>query len=304
MIFSFTVEDDGSFPQRLDAYIAQKLKITRNQIKNRLVSASINGKTVKLSKSVELKDEITVELKDEETGNIEGENIPLNIIFEDNDVVVVNKQSGMVVHPGCGNSGGTLVNALAFYLKNTHDFQVDNPRPFIVHRLDKDTSGIIICAKNLAAQEFLQEQFRNRKVKKTYIAAVKGNLPRSQGEIKNFISRHKTRRKKFACNNDGKGKFAHTLYRSVRTFSAGKNGKTSQYTLVMVRIKTGRTHQIRVHMKSLNCPILGDALYGKPDENYPEIGLMLHAYKLKIQLPCGEVKTFRSPLPQRFKDLM
>ncbi|MBQ5781724.1 MAG: RluA family pseudouridine synthase [Spirochaetaceae bacterium] len=304
MIFSFIVEDKDFFSRRLDACIAQKLGITRNQIKNRLISATINGKAAKLSKSVELNDEITVELQDEEATDIVAENIPLKIIFEDKDVIVVDKQQGMVVHPGCGNYGGTLVNALAFYLGNAEEFENKKCRPFIVHRLDKDTSGLIICAKNVAAQEFLQEQFRNRKVKKTYVAILKGILPQSQGEIKNYISRHSTQRKKFACNNEGKGKFAHSLFRTVKTFSVEKSGKADHYSLVKVRIKTGRTHQIRVHMKSLNCPILGDVIYGRSDENFPKAALMLHAYKLKIQLPDGEVKTFRSPLPQRFKDVM
>jgi 23S rRNA pseudouridine1911/1915/1917 synthase len=207
----------------------------------------------------------------------------------------------MVVHPGNGNRSGTLVNALLHHRAGlVESFGAGTPRPGIVHRLDKDTSGVLIVDKNVAAHEFLARQFQERRVRKRYIAVVAGRLPAAEGSIDTRIARDPKDRKKFTCVASG-GRQAVTRYRLLRAFPAG----TAGYGYVLLAPRTGRTHQLRVHMKYLGAPVLGDPLYSRPDARFPHATLMLHARSLSLALP-GEAtpRTFTAPIPTRFHEVL
>jgi 23S rRNA pseudouridine1911/1915/1917 synthase len=270
--------------------------LTRSQIKSRRLSARLNGKAVKISRPVKGGDLLELLWSDPPPTDLLPEDIPLDILYEDDRVVVVNKAQGMVVHPGAGNSGGTLANALLFRRRQRGcpgNFE-GNLRPGIVHRLDKDTSGVIIAAYDDEALTFLAEQFKNRRVKKRYAALVKGTPPEPGGTVETFLSRDSRDRKRFAVSR-GRGKIALTRYRVIRSWGA--------YSLLLLAPKTGRTHQLRVHMRFLGHPLLGDPVYGSPDSRFPGLGLMLHAKSLALVLPGREGReTFRTSLPSRFKD--
>ena len=295
------VEDESAKGFRLDVYITEKVGLcSRSQLKSRIEKIILNGKEAKLSRHVETGDELIIYYTDPPEINLKAENIKLNILYEDNNVVVIDKQQGMVVHPASGHYSGTLVNALLYHYNNlkVETGLVGSPtlRPGIVHRLDKDTSGVLIVAKNIRAQEFLAEQFRNREVQKTYLAVIKGAPSKLEGMVTALLIRDPFHRKRFRCS-DIKGKEALTNYRVLKF--AGR------YSFIVLRPKTGRTHQLRVHMRHIGCPVLGDSLYARKDNNYPDISMMLHAYKLSVKLP-GEsnITTFRAPLPLRFKKLL
>ena len=276
---------------RLDRYIAENLGLlSRSQIKARKLHAKINGKDVKISRPVKTGDIIELSWEDSVTEDLIPENLPLDILYEDERLAVINKEQGMVVHPGAGNRQGTLANAL-YFRRLRKGICAESPRPGIVHRLDKDTSGVIIAAYNDAALAFLSEQFKLRKVKKTYIAIVNGVPKEKKGRIETFISRDRNNRKRFAVSE--KGKYALTLYSVKKTWQT--------HSLVLLRPKTGRTHQLRVHLRSIGCPVAGDPLYGRGDLLFPKASLMLHSKQLEISLP-GETGTrvFKAPLPSRF----
>jgi 23S rRNA pseudouridine1911/1915/1917 synthase len=278
--------------------VAEYLKLlSRSQIKSRSLEAWLNGKQVKIARPVKGGDRLELTWADPESRDLVPEDIPLEVIYEDEQVVVVNKPQGMVVHPGAGNYRGTLVNALLFRrlqlggLKGGEAF-----RPGIVHRLDKDTSGVIIAAYNNEALAFLAEQFKTRRVRKSYGAIIRGTLKENRGSIETYITRDSRDRKRFTVSAD-KGKSAITRYRVVRSWGG--------YSLVLLRPKTGRTHQLRVHLRYLGHPILGDPLYGIPDHRFPQASLMLHAKRLTLRLPGSrEPQTFMTPLPPRFRDLI
>jgi 23S rRNA pseudouridine1911/1915/1917 synthase len=294
-VFHHVIEETLS-GLRLDRYAAEYLHLlSRSQIKARNLEGTINGKTAKLSSPVKQGDVLELFWKEQEPLALIPEDIPLEIVYEDEHTVLVNKPQGMVVHPGAGNRSGTLANALCYRRLSQWSCLSGNPRSGIVHRLDKDTSGIIIAAYDEMTHAFLAEQFKARRVKKTYIAIVSGNLQNQKGRIETLIARDPKDRKKFSVSN--KGKAAITLYRVLKTWPA--------YSLVLLRPKTGRTHQLRVHMRYLGNPIVGDAVYGKKDSNFPEAGMMLHARKLEIMLP-GEknLRVFSSPLPERLIHMM
>jgi 23S rRNA pseudouridine1911/1915/1917 synthase len=283
---------------RIDKYIADYLKIMkRSQLKTRKAEIRINHRPAKLSSHVQPGDLIEVYYDEIIASELMGEDIPLDIIFENDSVIVVNKQQGMVVHPGKGNSSGTLVHALIHHCSELDtSFQAETQRPGIVHRLDKDTSGVIIAAKNPEALEYLSNQFKKRTAKKKYIAIVKGELQRYSGTISFPIGRDPKNRKKFAHIKEG-GKEALTEYRSLRHLKG--------YTLLQLTPKTGRTHQLRVHMSNAGNPILGDPVYSRKDKRLPNASLMLHAFLLQIQLPGEKGKrTFRAALPKRFRDII
>ncbi|MDR2807395.1 MAG: RluA family pseudouridine synthase [Spirochaetaceae bacterium] len=286
--FSDTVCEQLSVPLRLDRYIAEYLKLfTRSQIKARAMQAFVNGKPAKLSRIVRKGDVLELSWQKPELEFIEPEDIALDLIYEDERVIVVNKRQGMVVHPGAGNRHGTLVNALLFRHKDL--CAQDTFRPGIVHRLDKDTSGVIIAAYDVKALEFLAEQFKNRQVKKRYAALVAGTPKERSGRIETFISRDPRNRQRFAVSKSG-GRCAVTDYRVIRSWD--------KYSLLLVKPRTGRTHQIRVHLKHIKHPIIGDVLYGTPD---PDFSLMLHAKSLCITIPGDNApRLFSAPLPQRF----
>ncbi len=304
--FSITVPKDYPDTQRLDKYIASIPDgMNRSKLKSGITKLMINGKASKLSQKVRAGDSIYIEWQDNIPDNIEPENIPLEILYEDENVTVVNKPQGMVTHPACSNWNGTLVNALLYHwgrqaiqqLKEGPESQIlMRRRPGIVHRLDKETSGIIITARNRDSEEWLCNQFKTRKVRKEYILIVKGRPPEPAGDIQTQIIRDPKDRKKFkAVTDTQEGKFARTIYHCISSYG--------NYTLVRVRLKTGRTHQIRVHMKYLGCPIVGDGIYNKTDPLFPNETLMLHSKLLEIKLPDGKSKVFTTPTPQRFLDL-
>jgi 23S rRNA pseudouridine1911/1915/1917 synthase len=301
--YSRIVEKNIPADLRLDRYIADHVKLlNRSQIKSRNLKAEINGKPVKVSKIVNSGDSITLTWDEAVATNLVPEDLPLKIIFENERVVVVDKEQGMVVHPGAGNHQGTLANALYFRRLQKGEDAGQGLRPGIVHRLDKDTSGVIIAAYDDEALDYLAQQFKLRKTKKTYAAIIKGKLPQSKGKIETYIARDPRDRKKFAVH-ESKGKHALTFYKVVKEW----NG----YSLVLLRPKTGRTHQLRVHLKYLGHPILGDPLYGGTDSRFPDVTLMLHAKWLSISLPFegnlpndGLRATFKSPLPIRFRDVV
>ncbi len=293
------IEEEIPAGFRLDLFISEKLKLlSRSQIKARNLTAKINGKDVKASKLVKKGDVLELCWEEEPPLHIIPQDIPLDIIYEDENCVVVNKAQGMVVHPGAGNRQNTLANAI-YYRMTALEPAVQNwasgLRPGIVHRLDKETSGVIIAAYNERSHAFLSQQFKSRKTKKNYIAIVCGAPKEKKGRIETFIARDPKDRKRFAVSD--KGKSALTFYKVLKT--------KGNYSLVLLRPKTGRTHQLRVHLKYLGCPILGDSLYGSKDKNFPNATLMLHSKSLAITL-FGETKerVFSSPLPERFSKIM
>ena len=286
--FSEKVPADFEGSIRLDKFIASLPNgMNRSKLKSGVTEILINGKKVKLSAKVQASDQIDIQWEDNIPDDIEPENLPLDIIYEDENVTVVNKKQGMVTHPACGNWNGTLVNALLYHwgrkavsqLKEGSASEIlERRRPGIVHRLDKETSGIIITAKNRDSEEFLQKQFKEKLLQKEYILICTGRPPKRTGDIRTQIIRDPKNRHRFkAVDDTQQGKFDRTIYHCIACYG--------NYSLIRVRIKTGRTHQIRVHMKYLGCPILGDSIYNKPDKNFPNATLMLHSVQLKIRLP-------------------
>ena len=312
--FSTKVPQDYKEAERLDKYIASvKSELNRSKLKAGLLSVQINGKKAKLSSKINANDEIILEWEDNIPQDIKAEDIPLDIIYEDENVTVINKKQGMVTHPAAGNWEGTLVNALLYHwgkqtiVRDTEkdvQSQMNLFRPGIVHRLDKDTSGVIITARNRNAEEFLIKSFKNHStISKIYIAICKGHPKQKVGIIRTYIRRDMHDRKKFAvCDENQGGKLAISKYKVVANYGP--------YSLIKVKIYTGRTHQIRVHLKSIGCPILGDPIYSKTDKNSIFYGasLMLHAYKLKIRLPdsanAKQYAEFKAKVPLRFKKVI
>ncbi|MDR3130615.1 MAG: RluA family pseudouridine synthase [Treponema sp.] len=296
--YSGRVEENIPQGLRLDRYVAEYLGLlSRSQIKAKNLTARINGKDVKISRRVKTGDLLELSWTEAEPPRLLPENLPLDILYEDDRVVVINKAQGMVVHPGAGNPSGTLANALLFR-RLERGGAGEGFRPGIAHRLDKDTSGVIIAAYDDAALAFLAEQFKARKTRKIYAALVIGAPPEPEGLIETFIARDSRDRKKFAVSPDT-GKAARTQYRVVRAWKG--------YSLLKLKPWTGRTHQLRVHLKHLGCPILGDPLYGKPDVRFPQATLMLHAKSLSLTIPRPSgpaAAAFSTPFPERFRQLL
>jgi 23S rRNA pseudouridine1911/1915/1917 synthase len=303
---------------RADAYIAEVSgMLSRSQIKARGAAIRVNGAEAKGSRPLKEGDNIEVLWIDEASDSIEAEDIPLSTLYEDERVVVIDKAQGMVTHPGAGNRRGTLANAVLFLAQRDRAARpADGPasaparapaaRAGIVHRLDKDTSGVIVAAKDLEAQVFLAEQFKERHTRKEYLAIVRGRPVPASGRIADRLGRDRRDRKRFASVSEG-GKAAVTDYRVLASWGSGAGGsaKGELYALLSLRPKTGRTHQLRVHMAALGTPILGDPIYGRKDGRFPDATLMLHAYRLRITLPGAQrPSVFRAPLPPRFKRIM
>jgi len=298
--YSHTVTAVVPGGMRLDRYIAETLGlISRSQIKVRGLNAKINGKGVKISRMVKNGDMLELFWNDPEPAHVIPEDIPLDFLYEDCRTAVVNKPQGMVVHPGAGNRRGTLANALYWRSLNRGSFSETagegGIRYGIVHRLDKDTSGAIIAAYDDETLSFLADQFKSRKVKKTYIAIVNGIPKEKKGRIETFIARDPKDRKRFAVST--RGKLALTYYLVIKTWLS--------HSLVFLRPKTGRTHQLRVHMRYLGCPVTGDSIYGFSDALFPDASLMLHAKSLAVTLPGESAQqVFKAPLPKRFKGMI
>lgn len=283
---------------RVDTFVSERLALfSRSQVRGRVVSLAVNGTPARLGKRLKLGDRISIEWTEAPGPSVDPEDIPLSVIFENNDVIVVDKPQGMVVHPGSGNRRGTLVNGLLFHsARLAREFEEGDPRPGIVHRLDKDTSGVIIVAKNAAAHDFLARQFQERTVRKRYTAIVKGTPAPAAGSMETRIARDPKNRKRFACVRSG-GRIAVTAWKVIRLFDG--------YSLVALEPRTGRTHQLRVHMRQLRTPILGDPLYARRDQGFPDATLMLHARRLSIVIPGESVpRVFESPLPARMKSVL
>lgn len=301
----FTVVlEEGASPIRVDAYIADQLEgVSRSMVGSSMSSLLVNGKQAKKSRKVADGDIIEFSYKEERDHTLVPQDIPLHIVYEDSDVMVIDKRAGMVVHPGAGNWDGTVANALAYHLQEKQGEGTSGFRPGIVHRLDKDTSGILITAKNRAALDFLAAQFKSRTTEKSYIALVKGLLFPRSGSIEKRMVRDPKNRKRFTITEDpALGRDAVTGFQVLRHFSVGKKGG---YTLVKLFPKTGRTHQLRVHMLAAGAPILGDPLYSRTDARFPDAELMLHALSLHIVVPKEqEARTFISPMPERFKTII
>jgi len=294
---SCKIEEQISPFFRLDRYVSEVLRaLSRSQIKVRNLKAKINGKEVKISRLVKQGDLLELSWDDCPPVDIIPQDIPLNIIYEDDQCIVVNKAQGMVVHPGAGNRQGTFANALYYRRLNKNYGQVNNSvRPGIVHRLDKETSGIIIAAFNDETHAFLAEQFKTRKVNKKYVAIVQGVPKELKGRIETFIARDPKDRKKFSVLPNGKN--AVTYYKVIKCWKT--------HSLLVLRPRTGRTHQLRVHMRHIGSPILGDSVYGSSDKLFPKVSLMLHSKSLAIILPNENTeRVFSSVMPQRFTDVI
>jgi 23S rRNA pseudouridine1911/1915/1917 synthase len=293
-----TVDDAGLAGMRLDRFVAERMGLfTRSQARSRVVGLRVNGEPARPSRRLKRGDVVAVDYADPPSDGLAAEDIPLAILFENDQVVVVDKPQGMVVHPGSGNRSGTLANALLGHCVGLAEaFGASDDRPGIVHRLDKDTSGVIVTAKNPAAHEFLARQFREHRVRKLYLAIVRGCPRASSGRIDGGIARSRSDRKRFAPVTVG-GRRAVTDWRVLRRYGG--------WSLVLLAPKTGRTHQLRVHLRMLGTPVLGDPLYGGRDARFPDATLMLHAWRLRITLPAdAQPREFRAPLPARFRSVL
>ncbi|AZR73013.1 RNA pseudouridine synthase [Anoxybacter fermentans] len=282
---------------RLDKYLAEvNDDFSRSYIKQLIDEGrvKVNGRVEKASYKVKAGDEIVFEVPEATELEVKPEAIPLDIIYEDDDIVVINKPWDMVVHPAPGNESGTLVNALLYHCKNLSGIN-GIIRPGIVHRLDKDTSGVLVVAKTDMAHRILVEQFKRREIEKIYLALVKGFLPYDKGKIDAPIGRDPKDRKKMAVVKEN-SKPALTRFEVKQRFR--------DYTLVKVNLETGRTHQIRVHFRYIGYPVVGDDKYGYK-ESLPVKRQMLHAYQLTITHPrTGEKKTFTAPIPEDMEKIL
>ena len=283
--------------KRIDVYIAEYKHLSRVHIQ-RLIENNriqVNKKNIKPSYKVQENDVIYFEDDMPKKTSVKPQDIALDILYEDDDIVVVNKPKGMVVHPANGNPDGTLVNAIMAKCKDSLSGIGGEIRPGIVHRLDKDTSGVIIVAKNDKAHINISEQIKDHKVEKIYIALVKGIVKENEATINMPIGRSTTDRKKMAVNSKGKNAITH--FKVLKRF----NG----FTLLQVKIETGRTHQIRVHLSKIGYPIVGDIVYSKGKNEWDIKGQCLHAKSIKFKHPStGEEIYIEAPLPKYLQKII
>ena len=283
--------------KRIDQYVSEKQDKSRVAIQ-RLIDEEkikVNGKKTKASYKIQENDVITIEEEQAKEIELKAQDIPVEIIYEDQDIIVVNKPKGLVVHPANGNPDGTLVNALMAICKETLSGIGGEIRPGIVHRLDKDTSGILIVAKNDKAHIELSNQIKNHEVEKTYIALVRGNVKENEATINMPIGRSPKDRKKMAVVKDGKEAITH--FKVIERFG--------DYTLLEVKIETGRTHQIRVHLSYIGYPIIGDETYSNGKNKWNEKGQVLHAKRLKFKHPITKKEMIlEAEIPDYFKTIL
>lgn len=292
-----TIEENA---KRIDAFCAQLLNISRNECVRLIEDGSIllNGKAVQKKQAVCVGDVLEYNLENElKPLDITPEDIPLDIIYQDADIAVINKPQGMVVHPAHGNYSGTLVHAIMHHIKDLSGIN-GVARPGIVHRLDKNTSGLIIIAKNDKAHLELAKQFKERECEKIYLALAEGNFSKQEFVVKNYIARSKNNRKKMAVyQNENEGKIAITEFKVINQYK--------HCSLVECKLLTGRTHQIRVHLAFVSHPCLGDIEYGFKKQKYALLGQALHSYKLSINHPITKERmTFIAPVPEYFNDII
>ena len=278
--------------KRIDAYLSEKNEDISRVAIQRLIEHQkilVNGKKIKPSYKVQENDKITLEEEKPKEISLKAQNIPLDIIYEDNDIIGVNKPKGMVVHPANGNPDGTLVNAIMAICKDSLSGIGGEIRPGIVHRLDKDTSGIIVIAKNDKAHINLSEQIKNHEVKKTYIALVRGIVKANEATINMPIGRSEKDRKKMAVTKKGKEAITH--------FKVLKRYPEENCTLLEVNIETGRTHQIRVHLAQIGHPCIGDEVYSSGKNKWGIKGQALHAKSLEFKHPItGKKMKLEAPI--------
>lgn len=305
---------------RADMFCSAALEnMPRAKFKSGVSCMTVNGQPAKLSRMVQAGDRISFNWCNPIPEKLTPEYIPLDILYEDSHIIAINKTAGIVTHPAAGNWTGTLVHALAYYRINnspiTDDFAKelkeetaagtnnfsDRIRTGIVHRLDKDTSGVLITARNSRSEAFLKQAFKNRTVDKYYIALLSGIPANASGSITTAIFRNTKKRVCFAASSDlSKGKYAYSRYKVLRHYGA--------YTLVLFKIYTGRTHQIRLHAQYIGCPVAGDPLYGSNKHKEKSLGLMLHAYKIRLpynqDLTTDGTLTITAPVPRRFRRIV
>ena len=282
---------------RLDSYIVTKEDLSRAMVQKLLEENNIlvNGSIKKSSYKVKMGDKIDITINKPKESKIEAQDIPVEIVYEDADIIVVNKPKGLVVHPANGNPDGTLVNAIMNICKDSLSGIGGEKRPGIVHRLDKDTSGLLIIAKNDKAHIQMSEQIKNRKVKKIYIALVRGIINENEATINMPIARSKKDRKKMAVDKDGKEAVTH--FKVLKRYD--------KYTLLEIKIDTGRTHQIRVHMSEIGHPVIGDEVYSNGKNEFGVKGQMLHARSLDFEHPItGEKMHLEAEIPEYFKKVI
>lgn len=295
------VVDRGQEMMRVDKYLFDRLtNASRNRIQKSAEAGFVmaNNKPVKSSYKVKPMDVITIMMDRPRYENeVIPEDIPLNIIYEDKYLMVVNKPAGLVVHPGHGNYQGTLVNAIAWHMKDNPDYDANDPHVGLVHRIDKDTSGLLVIAKTPDAKTNLGMQFFNKTTKRRYRALVWGTVEQDEGTITGNIGRNPRDRMQMTVLPDDQGKHAVTHYRVLE--------RLGYVTLVECILETGRTHQIRVHMASIGHPLLGDTVYGSLKNPYHLQGQTLHAYIIGFVHPAtGEYVEFKAPIPEYFEDLL
>ena len=285
---------------RIDSYLANKKDGLSRVAVQRLIEGEkilVNGKITKASYKIQENDKITLEKESPKEINLKAQDIPIEIIYEDTDIIVVNKPKGMVVHPANGNPDGTLVNAIMALCKDSLSGIGGEIRPGIVHRIDKDTSGILIVAKNDKAHINLSEQIKNHEVKKTYIAIVRGLVRENEATINMPIGRSTRDRKKMAVAEKGKESITH--------FKVLKRYTENNCTLLEVQIETGRTHQIRVHLSQIGYPIIGDIVYSNGKNKWDIQGQCLHAKSLQFKHPTtGKEMFLEAPLPKYFQIIL
>lgn len=285
--------------KRIDSFISEyNTELSRSTVQ-RLIDENqitVNGKKTKPSYKTNVNDEISINIPEPKEVDLKPQDIPIEILFEDNDIIVINKPKGMVVHPANGNPDGTLVNAVMAICKDSLSGIGGEIRPGIVHRLDKDTSGAIIVAKNDKAHIKLSEDLKNHKIKKTYIALVRGIIKENEATINMPIARSKQDRKKMAVDKNGKEAITH--FKVLNRYK-------EKYTLLEINIETGRTHQIRVHLSHIGYPIIGDNTYSNGKNEWGIVGQCLHAKALDFKHPItGKDIHIEAPIPEYFNTIL
>lgn len=304
IVLTASAEDAG---KRIDAYIADNTELTRSAAAKLLENADItvNGKEAAKNYKLRAGDIVEIELPEPVSDKAEPEDIPLDVVYEDDDIIVVNKPSGMVVHPAAGNPSGTLVNALLYHCKGSLSGIGGVVRPGIVHRIDKDTSGLLVVAKNDNAHNFLSAQLKTHDVSRIYYAIVIGSFAEDTGTVDAPIGRHPNDRKKMAVLKEGQGtaRNAVTHYTTIERYKG--------FSLVRCQLETGRTHQIRVHMAYKGHPLLGDGVYGGGKTQFEAAnkslvsGQCLHAKELVLTHPkTGKLMHFECELPENMKKII